>query len=97
MSETADDTTDGTGTTEADYRWRWLSTIWALVYGFGYPAVLATVGLDVSEVVMLALVTAWGGTVVYSYRAGEREGVERVTRRWRVGITLRPHRPTLRV
>ncbi len=65
MSETADDTTDGTGTTEADYRWRWLSTIWALVYGFGYPAVLATVGLDVSEVVMLALVTAWGGTVVY--------------------------------
>lgn len=60
---TTDDET--AGTTETDYRWRWLSTLWALVYGVGFPAWVATLGIETHSVVLAALVTAWGATVVY--------------------------------
>jgi len=53
------------GTTEADYRWRWLSTIWALAYGLGFPVWALVVGVDVGAALLSALILAWGGTVVY--------------------------------
>ena len=60
--ETVDDTA---GTTETDYRWRWLSTIWALAYGLGFPAWALSVGADIGTGLMSAFVLAWGATVVY--------------------------------
>lgn len=64
---TDDDTAEdaAVGTTDSDYRWRWLSSIWALVYGLGFPAWVGTHGLETHSVVLAALVLAWGGTVVY--------------------------------
>jgi hypothetical protein len=53
------------GTTETDYRWRWLSTIWALAYGLGFPAWALFAGGDVGATLLGALVLAWGSTVVY--------------------------------
>ncbi|GAA0539694.1 hypothetical protein GCM10008994_13500 [Halorubrum ejinorense] len=64
-SNTTDDVDDGAVTTETDYRWRWLSTIWVLVYGLGFPAWALTVGTDVGAALLSALILAWGGTVVY--------------------------------
>jgi len=60
-----DDVDDGAVTTETDYRWRWLSTIWVLVYGLGFPAWVLALGVDVGAGVLSALILAWGGTVVY--------------------------------
>ncbi|MFC5278646.1 hypothetical protein ACFPM1_07745 [Halorubrum rubrum] len=54
------------GTTEADYRWRWLSTIYAFAYGLGLPAWILTKGTaDIGAVWSSALLLAWGSTVVY--------------------------------
>lgn len=54
------------GTTDSDYRWRFLSTLWALGYGFGFPAVLASpYAFDAPGSVHAALTLAWGATVVY--------------------------------
>ena len=61
-----DDVDETAGTTEADYRWRWLSTIYALVYGLGVPAWVLTQGIDdVGAVWSSALALAWGSVVVY--------------------------------
>ena len=62
---TTDDVDDGAVTTETDYRWRWLSTIWVLVYGLGFPTWALSVGVDVGAGLLSALILAWGGTVVY--------------------------------
>mgnify|MGYP006934457981 FL=1 len=62
---TTDDADDGAVTTETDYRWRWLSTIWVLVYGLGFPAWALALGVDLGAGVLSALILAWGGTVVY--------------------------------
>jgi len=65
-ADEADDVDGDGGTTEADYRWRWLSTIWALVYGLGVPAWLLTKGMgDVGAIWSPALALAWGSVVVY--------------------------------
>ena len=61
----SDDVDEGGGTTETDYRWRWLSTIWALAYGLCFPAWALFAGADVNVAVLGALILAWGGTVVY--------------------------------
>jgi 4-hydroxybenzoate polyprenyltransferase len=57
------------GTTNEDYRWRWLATTWALGYGFGYPAWMAAVAASPIEyppgTLQGAFVTAWLATVVY--------------------------------
>ncbi|CAL92479.1 hypothetical protein BJ1_gp57 [Halorubrum virus BJ1] len=61
-----DDVDDGAVTTESDYRWRWLSTIYALAYGLGVPAwVLYHGTADVGAVWSSALALAWGSVVVY--------------------------------
>jgi hypothetical protein len=65
MTDGQDDTDNGAVTTETDYRWRWLSTIWVLVYGLGFPAWALAVGVDVGATLLSALILAWGGTVVY--------------------------------
>jgi len=67
MSSNRDDDVDEetAGTTKTDYRWRWLSTIWALAYGLGFPLWVLVVGTDVNVAVLGALILAWGGTVVY--------------------------------
>ena len=66
-TETEGDVDETTaGTTEADYRWKWLSTIYAFVYGLGLPAVIFTKGTaDIGAVWTSALLIAWGSTVVY--------------------------------
>ena len=64
-NDASDDVDETVGTTEADYRWRWLSTIWALAYGLGFPAWALVVGVDVGAALLSALILAWGGTVVY--------------------------------
>ena len=65
MTDDQDDVDDGAVTTEADYRWRWLSTIWVFVYGLGFPSWALAVGVDVGAALLSALILAWGGTVVY--------------------------------
>ena len=61
-----DDVDEDGGTTEADYRWKWLSTIYAFAYGLGLPAVIFTRGTgDIGAVWTSALLLAWGSTVVY--------------------------------
>jgi len=65
MTDGQDDTDNGAVTTETDYRWRWLSTIWVLVYGLGFPVWALALGVDLGAGVLSALILAWGGTVVY--------------------------------
>jgi hypothetical protein len=65
VTDESDDVDQDGGTTETDYRWRWLSTIWALAYGLGFPAWVLFAGVDVNVAVLGALILAWGGTVVY--------------------------------
>lgn len=61
-----DDVDDTAGTTEADYRWRWLSTIYALAYGLGVPAVVLFKGTaDIGAVWSSALALQWGAVAVY--------------------------------
>jgi hypothetical protein len=62
MSESESDR----GTTDADYRWHYLSTLWSIIYGLGFPAALGY-GLfeNIPSSAMAALIIAWGGTVVY--------------------------------
>ena len=65
-NDASDDVDEDGGTTEADYRWKWLSTIYALVYGLGVPAWVLTQGMDdVGAVWSSALALAWGSVVVY--------------------------------
>jgi len=61
---------DNGGTTDADYRWQWLATIWALAFGLGFPtwALILRPLLDhypPSAPIMASLLLAWGGTVGY--------------------------------
>lgn len=68
MSDEAE--SDGAGTTNEDYRWKGLSTLWSIVYGLGLPAYLiATQVLSAVEIlpgtVLSVLLLAWGATVVY--------------------------------
>lgn len=56
---------DSSGTTESDYRWQWLSTIWSVAFGLGFPAVVLAADASVSAPVMASFLLAWGGTVVY--------------------------------
>ena len=66
MTDNQDDVDGDGGTTEADYRWRWLSTIYALAYGLGVPAWVLTQGTaDIGAVWSSALALAWGSVVVY--------------------------------
>lgn len=69
MSDESDESGDidesTAGTTETDYRWRWLSTLWALGYGFGFPAWVLATSVDVGAAVLGSLLLAWGSTVVY--------------------------------
>lgn len=62
---TGDTKTDEMGTTSTDYRWKYLSTVWALLYGLGLPAWLLMGAPDVPDYVLAAMILAWGGTVVY--------------------------------
>jgi hypothetical protein len=70
MSDTTDSESDvdeeTAGTTETDYRWKWLSTIYALVYGLGVPAWVLTHGTaDIGAVWSSALALQWGAVAVY--------------------------------
>lgn len=65
-ADKSDDVDDAAGTTQTDYRWRWLSTIYALVYGLGTPAwVLTQRTGDVGAVWSSAVALAWGSVAVY--------------------------------
>lgn len=57
-------------TKDEDYRWKGLSTIWSIVYGFGFPAWLMFsapeyLNSSVDGTVTAFLALAWGATVVY--------------------------------
>lgn len=62
---------NGSGTTHEDYRWKGLSTVWAILYGLGFPFYLVLTQLPGSDMTLLPgmiltpLFFAWGGTVVY--------------------------------
>lgn len=65
-----EDTDDG-GTTEADYRWKGLSTVMVLAYGLGFPAWLLGSAIfpyaaALDGTVMSVLVLAWLGCWVYA-------------------------------
>jgi hypothetical protein len=67
----ADAETTNAGTTDADYRWKWLSTVFVVVYGLGFPAWVAAssiAGYDiaVSGMLMSVLTLGWLGTIVYA-------------------------------
>jgi hypothetical protein len=66
---TQGDESDKAVTTESDYRWKGLSTIFALLYGIGFPAWAVLLPLYGEPyppgTLMGVLVLAWGGTVVY--------------------------------
>ena len=69
MSEKEAPDPEQVGTTNEDYRWKGLSTLWCLIYGLGFPFWIALSnfygwGLPTWEV-MAPLSLAWGGTVVY--------------------------------
>lgn len=57
------------GTTDEDYRWRWLSTAFCLIYGLGLPSfylVAAVMRWETpSAMVASILILVWGGTAVY--------------------------------
>lgn len=61
---------DNGGTTDQDYRWKWLATLFTGAYGLGYPAWLAgstvleySISLDGATMGVLTLV--WLACVVY--------------------------------
>jgi hypothetical protein len=59
------------GTMDADYRWKWLSTVFVGVYGLGFPVWVAVSsvsrgGIGVGGLLMGALTIGWLGCVVYA-------------------------------
>lgn len=79
--EQSDEEVNGDITKDADYRWKWLATIWVMFYGLGFPAWVIASSVTVLPVdlamvrweILGALTLAWGGTVVYAIG---RENVE---------------------
>jgi hypothetical protein len=64
------DTTNG-GTTDADYRWKWLSTVFVIVHGLGFPVWVTAssiVGYDISVggPLLSVLALGWLGAVIYA-------------------------------
>lgn len=64
------DDTDNGGTTDDDYRWKWLSTIYVFAYGLAFPAwvfgsTLYGYGLGIDGSLMGIMVLAWLACIVY--------------------------------
>lgn len=65
-----DDTTDDEGTTNQEYRWKWLSTVYVLAYSLGFPAWVFgssffDYALNVDGALMGPLVLVWLACVAY--------------------------------
>lgn len=67
--EPQDNEEDGSVTTNEDYRWRWLSTLWAIIFGFGFALWVfasSVFGFEYPPGTLMGVLTmAWGATVVY--------------------------------
>lgn len=69
MTDDEPETTNG-GTTEQDYRWKWLSTLYVLGYGLGFPAwllgsALFDYSITLDGTVLGVMVLVWLACVIY--------------------------------